>query len=80
MSEEYERLKQALAQATTPEGRRAAAQAMQDYLATHGDSGSLASSGTSESYPNAVSLSSTPEQIANNPRFADLMNRVVNKK
>jgi hypothetical protein len=80
MSEEYKRLQQALAQATTPEGRRAAAQAMQDYLATHGGNATLASSGTNESYPNVVSLGSMPDQIANNPKFAKLMDRVVNHK
>jgi hypothetical protein len=80
MSDEYTRLQQALGQATTPEGRQAAAQAMREYLAQNPGGGSLASSGLNKSYPNAASLSSMPDRIANDPEFAKLMDRVVNKK
>ena len=80
MSEEYEQLKRALAQATTPEGRQAAAQAMQEYLNEHGSDASLISSGKGKSYPNAASLSSLPGRINDDPEFAKLMNRVVNKQ
>jgi hypothetical protein len=80
MSYEYEMLKQALSRATTPEGRQAAAKAMQDYLTSQGSSASLASSGVNKSYPNTASLSSLPGRIADDPKFAGLMNRVVNRK
>jgi hypothetical protein len=80
MSEEYERLKMALDQANTPEGRQAAAQAMRDYLAKNPSGGMLASSGLRKSYPNTASLDSIPDRIASDPEFAKLMDRVVNKK
>ena len=80
MSEEYNRLQQALARATTPEGRQAAAKAMQEYLAKHGGNASLASSGVNKSYPNTASLNTLPGRIANDPKFAKLMDRVVNHK
>jgi hypothetical protein len=80
MSDEYTRLQQALAQATTAQGRQAAAQAMQDYLAKYNCSTLLASSGLHKSYPNVASLQSLPDRIANDPEFAKLMGRVVNKK
>jgi hypothetical protein len=80
MSDEYVKLQQALAQATTPEGRQAAAQAMRDYQAKNPGGGILATSGLRKSYPNVASLSSLPDRIANDPEFAKLMDRVVNKK
>lgn len=80
MSEEYKRLQQALAAATTPEGRQQASRAMQDYLAAHGNGAALASTGLNKSYPTAANLKSLPDRINNDPEFAKLMNRVVNHK
>lgn len=79
MSAEYERLRQALNQATTPEGRQAAAKALQDYLAKQGNA-SLASSGLHKSYPNTAALSSLPERVKKDSKFANLLDRVVNHK
>jgi hypothetical protein len=80
MSEEYKRLQDALARATTSAGRQIASKAMADYLAKHGNGASLASSGLNKSYPTSASLKSLPDRINNDPEFAKLMDRVVNRK
>jgi hypothetical protein len=78
MSEEYARLQRALAQHTTPEGRKVAAQAMREYLAAEGSNASLASFGLNETYPNIMSLNSLPDRIENDSEFAKLMHSVIN--
>jgi hypothetical protein len=78
MAGEYEKLQQALAQHATPEGRKAAAQAMREYLLAEGSNASLASLGLNESYPNVMSLDSLPDRIESDPEFAKLMHSVVN--
>jgi hypothetical protein len=78
MSDEYVRLQQALAQHGTPEGRKAAAQAMWEYLIAEGSNASLASLGLNEGYPNIMPLDSLPDRIESDPAFAKLMHSVVN--
>ncbi|GAI69747.1 unnamed protein product [marine sediment metagenome] len=76
---EWERLKEALRKAPTPEARKEAAEAMRRYLATHpkGSRPTLVSLGLKKTYPHAIPLEKIPEELERNPEFFNLMKRIV---
>ncbi|GAH58380.1 unnamed protein product [marine sediment metagenome] len=76
---EWERLKESLKQAPTPEARQVAAEAMKRYLATRGKGSkpTLVSLGYKKTYPHAIPLDKIPDELAKNPEFFELMGRVV---
>lgn len=82
-SEEFERLKEALRKAPTPEARKEAAEAMRRYLTAkkaEGKGGSkptLVSLGYRKTYPNAIPLDQIPDELEKNPEFFELMKRVI---
>lgn len=86
MTEEYERLKEALRKAPTPEAREEAAQRFKEFEAAEKAKGkrrsrpTLVSLSTGKEYPTAVPLDQVPEEIAKNPAFFNLMKRVVTKE
>ncbi len=80
MSEEYERLKEALKQAPTEEARKAAAEAMRQYLEKRGGGHSkptLVSLGKGKTYPNAIELKDIPDELERNPEFFQFMKKIV---
>lgn len=82
-SEEFEKLKEALRQAPTPEARKAAAEAMRRYLASKKGKGSrptLVSLGYKKTYPHSIPLEKIPEELEKTPEFFELMKRVVTKE
>ena len=81
-TEEFERLKEALRKAPTPEARKAAAEAMRRYLAAHpkGSKPTLVSLGLKKSYPHAIPLDKIADEIEKTPEFFELMKRVVTKE
>lgn len=79
-NEEFERLKEALNKAPTPEARKEAAEAMRRYNLSRRGKGSrptLVSLGMGKTYPNAIPLEKIPDEIEKNPEFYELMKRVV---
>ncbi|MBA7641371.1 hypothetical protein ES703_49048 [subsurface metagenome] len=76
---EWERLRQALKQAPTPEARKEAAEAMRRYLATHPAKSrpTLVSLGFKKTYPHAIELKDIPKELERNPEFFELMGRIV---
>ncbi len=81
---EYERLKQALMQANTPEARREAAEALRRYEEERKKKGqtsrptivSLHTKKTS-TVPNAVPLDKAAEEMEKNPAFFDFLKKVI---
>ena len=78
-SEEFERLKEALRQAPTEEARKAAAEAMRRYLATHPPKSkpTLVSLGFRKPYPTAIPLDKIPDELEKNPAFFEQFRKVV---
>jgi len=76
---EWERLKEALRKAPTEEARKAAAEAMKRYLATHPPRSrpTLVSLGLNKPYPTAVPLDKIPEELEKNPAFFDHLRKIV---
>ena len=79
---EWERLKEALERAPTPEAMREAAEAFERYRVVQlakgkGSKPTLVSLGRGRGYPNAVSLDEIPDELAKNPEFFKLMGRIV---
>jgi len=84
---EWERLKEALRQAPTPEARKQAAEAMRRYLERQKAKGAKGSKPTlvnlstkAKDYPNAVPLDKIPEELEKSPEFFELMGRIVKEK
>jgi len=79
---EWERLKEALRRAPTPEARKAAAEAMRRYLATQkkGSKPTLVSLGYKKTYPSAIPLDKIPDELEKSPEFFNLMKKVVTKE
>jgi len=78
--QEWERLREALKQAPTPEARKEAAEAMRRYLATQPSKKSrptLVSLGLKKTYPHAIPLEKIPEELEKNPEFFELFGRIV---
>ena len=86
MTEEFERLKEALRKEPTPEAREEAAQRFKEFEAAEKTKGkhksrpTLVSLSTGKDYPTAVPLDQVPEEIARNPAFFNLMKRVITKE
>lgn len=85
MTEEFERLKQALQKPAAPEAMKEAAQAFARYRIVElakgkGSKPTLVNLGEKQGYPNAVPVNKIPEQLATNPRFFNLMKRVIAKE
>lgn len=84
-TEEFERLKEALRRAESPEARKAAAEAMRRYLERRKAQGyssrpTLVSLGYNKTYPRAIPLEKVPDEIAKNPDFYELMRKVITKE
>ena len=79
MSEEFERLKEALRRAPTPEARHEAAEAMKRYLATRPPKSkpTLVSLGYNKTYPTAVPVDQIPEELERNPDFYEHLKEIV---
>ena len=78
--QEFERLKETLRKAPTPEARKEAAEAMRRYLETKKAKGSrptLVSLGLRKTYPHAIPLEQIPDELERNPEFFELMKRAV---
>ena len=80
---EWERLKEALRKAATPEARKEAADAMRRYQATKRGKGSkpeLVSLGYRKTYPHAIPLEQIPDELEKNPEFYNLLSRIIAKE
>lgn len=80
MSEEFEKLKEALRKAPTDQARKEAAEAMKRYLESKGGKGSkptLVSLSKGEKYPTAIPLEQIPDEIQRNPEFFEIMRRIL---
>ena len=81
--QEFERLKEALRKAPTPEARKEAAEAMRRYLERQKAKGSkptLVSLGLRKTYPHAIPLEQIPDELERNPEFFELIKRAVTKE
>lgn len=82
-NEEFERLKEALRRAESPEARKAAADAMRRYLAAKKGRGSsrptLVSLGYKKPYPHAIPLEEIADEIEKTPEFFELLSRIIAK-
>lgn len=78
-TEEFERLKEALRQAPTPEARKAAAEAMRRYLAAKPPRSkpTLVSLGYKKTYPHAIPLEQIPDELEKNEEFFKLFGRII---
>jgi len=82
-STEWERLKEALRKAPTPEARKEAAQRLREYERAkkpHGSKPTLVSLGRGKTYPHAIPREQIADEIERNPEFFDLMKRVIAKE
>ena len=79
MSEEYERLKEALRKSPMPEAREAAAEAMRRYLASHPPKSkpTLVSLGYKKPYPTAIKVEDIPGELERNPEFFKYLQKIV---
>lgn len=85
MTEEFEQLKEALRKPATPEAMKEAAQAFERYRVVKlakgkGSKPTLVTLGRGRGYPNAVPVDKIPQELAKNPKFFNLMKRVVAKE
>ncbi|MBA7483201.1 hypothetical protein ES707_18712 [subsurface metagenome] len=81
--QEFERLKEALRKAPTPEARKEAAEAFRRYLEAQKAKGSrptLVSLGLRKTYPHAIPLEQIPDELERNPEFFELIKRAVTKE
>lgn len=77
---EWERLKEALKRAPTPQAMAEAAEAFTRYRETKGRAASkptLVNLGLKAGYPSSVSVDEIPNLLATNPAFFNLMKKVV---
>jgi len=83
MSTEYERLKEALNKAPTPEARAEAAQRFKEYqekqkaLGKRNSEPTLVSLSTGKKYPTAVPLDKVADEIATNPEYFELVRKIT---
>ncbi|HUV56416.1 MAG TPA: hypothetical protein VMV84_04205 [Dehalococcoidales bacterium] len=76
---EWEQLKEALRKAPTEEARKAAAEAMRRYLATHPPKSkpTLVSLGLNKPYPTSIPLEQIPGELERNPAFFEQFRKIV---
>lgn len=82
---EWERLKEALRKAPTPEARKEAAEAFKRYRKValargKGSKPTLVSLGYKKTYPSAVPVDKIPDELERNPEFLNLMKRIVTRE
>lgn len=78
--EEFERLKEALRKAPTPEARKEAADRFREYEKAKKAPASrptLVSLGYGKTYPHAVPVDKIPDELVKDPEFFKLMGRIV---
>jgi hypothetical protein len=83
MSNEWEKLKEALQKPATPEAMQAASAAFAQYRQVSLAKSSrpiLVNLGKGTGYPNAVPVDQIPDELAKNPQFYDFMKKFVNKE
>ncbi|MBA7618708.1 hypothetical protein ES703_26039 [subsurface metagenome] len=82
-NEEWERLKEALLQAPTPEARKEAARRLREYEAARKGKGSkptLVSLGYGKTYPHGIPREKIADEIERNPEFFELFKRIVTEE
>lgn len=84
-TEEFERVKEALRKAPTPEARKEAADAFRKYSRTELAKGrkskpTLVSLGYEKPYPSAIPLDKIPDELERNPEFFELMSKIIAKE
>ena len=81
---EWEKVKEALRKPATPEAMREAAEAYAQYqkvsLGKRNSRPTLVNLGKGTGYPHAVPTDKIPDELAKNPKFFELMKRVVAKE
>lgn len=80
---EWERLKEALLKAPTPEARKEAARRLREYEAARRPKGSkptLVSLGYGKTYPHGIPREEIADEIERNPEFFELMKRIVTEE
>lgn len=83
MSEEFERLKEALRKPATPEAMREAASAFKKYEEAKRAKGrptsrpTLVSLGFGKNYPTSIELKDIPGELERNPAFFKFLSEVV---
>lgn len=82
MSNEWEKLKEAMQKPATPEAMQEAAAAFAQYSKVSLAKSSrptLVNLGKGTGYPNAVPVDQIPDELAKNPQFYDFMKKIVTK-
>ena len=76
---EWEVVKETLRKPQDAKTRKEAAEAFRQYEKTRGKSSkpTLVSLGKDQGYPNAVPVDQIPNEIEKNPKFFDLMHKIV---
>lgn len=81
---EWEKVKEALRKPATPEAMREAAQAFAKYskvsLRKGNSTPTLVNLGKGTGYPHAVPVDKIPDELATNPKFFELMGKIVAKE
>lgn len=85
MTEEFEKLKEALKKPVTPEAMKEASEALRRYQQVElakgkGSRPILVSLGYKKPYPSAVPVDKIADELAKNPEFYNLMKRIVAKE
>lgn len=79
---EWERLKEALRKAPTPEARKEAAQAFERYRIVRlgkekGSKPTLVSLGFRKAYPTSIEIKDIPKELERNPAFFEHLREIV---
>ena len=83
MSEEFERLKEALRKAPTPEARKEAAEALRRYLARKGAQRSkptLVTLRIGGGKTNAIPLDELPDEMIRNPEVYERVRKIITRE
>lgn len=84
MSQEWEKVKEALQKPATPEAMKEAGSAFAQYqkvgLGQRNSRPTLVNLSKGTGYPHAVPVDQIPNEIATNPQFYNLMKKIVNKE
>lgn len=82
---EWEKLKQALREAPTPEARKEASKAFQKFRAVQlargkGSKPTIVSLGFDKKYPTAVAIDDIPDELERNPEFFEHMREILEEE
>jgi len=83
MSNDWEKVKEALRKQATPEAMQEAAQAFEQYRQvslTKSSRPTLVNLGKGTGYPNAIPMDQIPDELAKNPHFFNFMKKIVTKE